>query len=155
MTQPFDDRTMGLIRRGVATLTLMVGLTAVVFGVYWLKRRNDFLATAATADGRVVANRREEWTSRSSGAMGPSRHAYRAIVLFTDRTGHHVMHPDFLAFNPSSFSIGQTVKVFYDPNASDTVWIDRGGKELYLLLAISALGTLLLASGVRALFKVH
>jgi hypothetical protein len=134
----------------MATLTLLLGLSAVLFGGYWLARRHDFLATASSAEGRVVANRREEWSSQSSGSSA-SRHAYRAIVQFTDRAGHHVTHPDFFAFSPSSFSVGQTVNVLYDPASPEHAWIDRGEKENYLLVAFCGAGALLFAAGVRAL----
>jgi hypothetical protein len=152
MPDRLDTGTLALIRRLLAGLTLLIGLMAVAFGAYWLNRQHDFLATAAVAEGRVIANNRVDWTSRSSGS-GMSRHAYRAIVQFTDRVGQRITLPDFFAFNPSSFSVGQKVKVFYDPHSPQHAWIDRGNKERYLLLLISALGTLLIVSAVRTLWR--
>lgn len=141
-----DTATMDRIRRGMSAVSLLFGLALLLGGGYFLERQREFIARSVAAEGRVIENERVR--GRSS-----SRSSYRAIVRFTDQRGEPVLYHDSIAFNPPSFSVGQSVTIFYDPQNPQDAMIDRGAKN-YLIPGIAfGLGALITVSWLPPLFR--
>ena len=141
-----DAATIDRIRQGMTVVSLLFGLALLLGGGYFLERQRDFIARSVTAEGWVIENERVR--GRSS-----SRSSYRAIVRFTDQHGEPVVYHDRIAFNPPSFSVGQSVTVFYDPQNPQMAVIDRGAKN-YLIPGIAfGLGALITVSWLPRLFR--
>lgn len=146
-----DAATMDRIRQGMTTVSLLFGLALLLGGGYFLERQREFIARSVAAEGRVIENERVQWTANNG--RGSSRTSYRAIVRFTDQHGEPVVYHDRVAFNPPSFSVGQSVTVFYDPQNPQMAMIDRGAKN-YLIPGIAfGLGALITVSWLPRLFR--
>jgi Protein of unknown function (DUF3592) len=149
-----DAATVRRVGRVFGALALALGLAAAGTSGYWIVRLRTFEARAETTEGKVIVNEPVDWSSESSSGTGTTFHtSYRAIVRFADRSGRGVTYSDFLAFDPPSFSVGDRVKVLYDPQHPERAMIDRGKKVLFALLAICAFGAFLVVAGTRRLFE--
>jgi len=144
-----DAATTDGINRVVGAVGLAVGVAILVFGGYWIHNNHldEFLAKPAVADGQVVENQRVD-NYRHGYRVGTS---YLAIVRFTDRNGQTVVHRDWVSFNPPAYFVGQSVKIFYDPQDSQAAMIDRGAKNYYLPVFLGMFGGLATLGSVQRL----
>jgi Protein of unknown function (DUF3592) len=144
-----DAATIRTIHRVIGVIGLVVGLTVLIGGGYWVHHHHldQFLYQSAVADGQIAENQRVD-SYRHGYQTGT---AYRAIVQFTDRSGETVVHQDWISFNPPSFFVGQHVRIFYDPQHSRASMIDRGPKNYYLPLFLAAFGGLAVLGSIQRL----
>jgi len=95
------------INRVMVVVSLAVGSAFILVGGYWVHRLHldEFIFNRATAQGQVVENRKNL----------RGRTSYKAMVRFNAHGGGDVTVADWIALNPASFSVGQNVTLFYDP----------------------------------------
>ncbi len=151
MCMNLDAATIGSINRWIGMIGLVVGLAILFVGGSWIHRHalDRFLLHAAVADGQVVENQRVDYYLH--GKWTPA--SYRAIVKFTDRNGQSVTLPDWIAFKPPVYFVGQRVNVFYDPQSSQSAMIDRGAKNYFLLVLCGGFGGLMVLGSVQRLAR--
>lgn len=140
-----DYNTVQRISRIVGGIVLALGLGMIGVGGYWCWQQWTFTANSASTYGQVIENRREEFTNRRDSF---SHTAYRAIVRFTTDHNQIVICRDAVAFNPPSFSVGQTVKILYDSRDPQHSVIDRGRENFLIPGAIVVLGVLFVWGGL-------
>jgi hypothetical protein len=144
-----DDSKAGFapgINRAMVVVSLAVGSAFLLVGGYWVHRMHldQFIFNHATAQGQVVENRRNP----------VGRTSYRAMVRFSPRGGGDVTVADWIALNPASFGVGQSVTLFYDPEDPQSAMIDRGWKN-YLAPGIpGVMGFLMILGGVQRLRRI-
>jgi Protein of unknown function (DUF3592) len=126
----------------------VIGLALIAGGAWWGQHRTIFMATAAVADGRVVGG---EW----SGGSGSSSPTYHAIIRFSDAGGRSITYRDDIGTNPPSFRIGETVRIYYDPERPENALIDRGLWNWLLPLLVALGGVLLLLGGLTQYRKIR
>lgn len=119
----------------------VIGLALMVGGAWWEQHRAIFMATAAVADGRVIGG---DW----SGGSGSSRPTFHAVVQFSDANGRSVTYRDEIGTNPPSFRIGETVRIYYDPERPESALIDRGFWNWVLPMLVALGGFLALLGGL-------
>lgn len=144
----FDPATLNRINQIVGGVTLVIGLALLLGGGYWIERQREFIAKSVVAEGRVIENQREQWSDSKS-----SHTSYRAIVSFTDQRGQVITYRDKIAFNPPSFTVGQSVQIFYDPQDPQRAMIDRGQKNYLIPVIACALGGLFILGSLQRLFR--
>jgi hypothetical protein len=127
-------------RRWVPFLCL-VGVALTIGGAGWGQHRMIFIASAGIAQGTVIGNERAD----GSGSSGPT---YHAIVRFADAGGNAVRYRDEIGSNPPSFRVGETVRVYYDPQRPESALIDRGLWNWLLPLLVSLGGLLLFVASL-------
>jgi hypothetical protein len=135
-----NSASIGAINRVVGIVGLVFGLAVLLGGGSWIHHSHldAFLLKPAVAEGQVVENQRVDYYRHGTW----TRTSYRAIVRFTDRNGQIVTLPDWIAFKPPAFFVGQSVKIFYDPQSPQAAMIDRGAKNYYLPILWCAFGGL-------------
>ena len=79
--------------------------------------------------------------------------SYQAVVKFTDQRGQIVIYPDKFGFSRASFSVGQRVRIFYDPQNPEHAMIDRGQKNYVIPGIVCTFGGLMLLGGLQRLMK--
>jgi hypothetical protein len=144
---------MNRLERAMTVISLTLG-SGFVFGTAYVVHRthvDEFFFNRARAQGEVVENRRSS-TARSIREGLPSRH-YLAVVRFTVPGKGDVTMVDWIAMSPESFSVGQSVAVYYDPNNPGHAMIDRGWKNFLLPGIPGAMGVLMLLGGVQRIRK--
>jgi hypothetical protein len=144
-----DDSKAGLARginRAMVAISLAVGSALLLVGGYWVHRLHldEFIFSRATAQGQVVENRKSL----------RGRTSYKAMVRFSPHGGVDVTVADWIALNPASFSVGENVTLFYDPEDPQSAMIDRGWKN-YLAPGIpGVMGFLMILGGVQRLRRI-
>lgn len=86
---------------------LIVGVAALVGGIYWGVKTQRFVASASRASGTVI-----ELERRQSGDDGPT---YYPVIRFIDADGREVTFTSSTGSNPPSKREGDKVDVLYDP----------------------------------------
>ena len=144
---------LGKINRIVGVVALLAGSAALLGAGYFLHHTHldEFLLpSAAVAQGQVIENRGKEVYPQ-----GDTRElqftAYQAIVRFSDQRGRAVTFADSISFNPPSFQVGQTVRVFYDPQQPQHAMIDRGQNNWVVPAIAGIFGGLMLLGGAQRL----
>jgi len=131
-----DATTLGAVNRLFGVIGLLVGLAFLFVGGYWIHYQHldaflQLIARSESAAGQVVENRPVTvYPGPSSRTL--SYTAYHAVVRFRDHNGETVTFTDKLAFSRPSFSVGQEVRIFYDPRNAQHAMIDRGWKNFVI-----------------------
>jgi Protein of unknown function (DUF3592) len=84
-------------------------------------------------------------------AGGSIKTFYRAMVRFNAQGGSETTVGDWIALRPPSFSVGQGVTVFYDPEDPQHAMIDRGWKNYAVPGIPAAMGFLMILGGLQRL----
>jgi hypothetical protein len=124
---------------------ILVGVALCAGGGWWLQHRMDFIASAASAQGKVIRN--------ELSSSGDSESTYHAVVEFVDAQNRQIIYRDSVGSSPPSFSVGEKVKIFYLPNDSRQAMIDRGFWNWLLPGGFSALGALLVFFTVKGMIN--
>src|SRR5215470_4214235 len=127
-----DSVTLSCVNRAFGLMGLLVGLTFVIGGAYFIHRHHldqflSLMANSAATDGTVIENRPVEVHPSLNSRTLPYT-SYQAIVDFADRTGQSIRLADLIAFNPPSFRVGQHVRIFYGPGNPRHAMVDRAGR---------------------------
>jgi Protein of unknown function (DUF3592) len=130
----------------MAVISLAIGSAFILVGGWWIHHLHidEFMFNRATAQGQVVENRPHYGASRET--------SYRAIVRFTAAGDRDVTVGDWIALDPPSFRVGQSVPLFYDPADPQHAMIDRGWKN-YVPGIPGLMGFLSILGGLERLFQ--
>src|SRR5471032_1029220 len=139
----------------MAVISLVVGSAFILVGGWWIHHlhMDEFIFNRATAQGQIVQNKPVYVASRSAGRGFFGGTFYRAIVRFTAPGGRDVTVDDWIALDPPSFRVGQSVNLFYDPADPQHAMIDRGWKNYVAPGFPGVMGFLMILGGLLRLFK--
>jgi hypothetical protein len=131
------------ISRGLAIVSLCIGIGLIMGCGFYMHHTHldNFLLHSESVEGAVISNKQ----IRCRGSC------YAAIVAFTDSTGHPITFQDPMAFGRPSFSVGQKVRVFYDPQHPQSAMVDRGMKNYIIPLICFAFAGFCIQAGVQRL----
>ncbi len=119
-----------------------LGIAMILGAAYSAWRTRQFQADAEETDGKVIA------LSPVSDADGT---LYAPVVRFHASSGRQIEFTDALSSRPARHSVGQTVRVAYDPEQPDTTARVAGTLGLYfgpmVLLFIGVVFTALGSKG--------
>ncbi len=118
---------------------MLVGLGLLLGGGYAALRTQQFLGRAVSAQGTVV----ELVRSRSSDST-----TYRPVVQFTTSDGRPVEMVSSVGSNPPSYSVGETVQVWYDPAHPEDAKLAGFFSLWFLPLLLMGLGTVFASIGL-------
>jgi hypothetical protein len=151
---PLDPAIAALVNRIVGFIGLTVGLIFFLGGGYVIHHHHldEFIFRRAEAEGRVIENRRREPPASISSRVRAFT-SYQAIVRFTDQRGEIVILPDEFAFINASFSVGQAVRIYYDPQDSRHAMIDRGPRNFIVPGICFGFGGLMILGSLQRLAR--
>jgi len=150
-----DGTMLGAVNRIFGVIGLLVGLAFLLVGGFWIHHQHldaflQLLAKSESAVGQVVENRPVTvYPGPSSRTL--SYTAYHAVVRFTDHNGETVTFADKLGFSRASFSVGQEVRIFYDPRNAQNAMIDRGWKNFVIPGICLTFGGLIVLGSIQRL----
>ena len=150
-----DATTLHAANRVFGVIGLLVGLAFLLVGGFWIHHQHldAFLALIAkseSAEGRVVENRPVR-VYPGSGSRTLPYTSYQAVVRFIDHNGQTITFADKIAFSRPSFSVGQEVRVFYDPRDGQHAMIDRGWKNFVIPGICLMFGGLIVLGSIQRL----
>jgi len=131
-----DGTTLVAMNRIFGVIGLLAGLAFLFLGGFWIHYQHldaflQLIAKSESAAGQVVENR-PVTVYPGPGSRSLSYTAYHAVVRFSDHNGETVTFTDKLGFSRASFSVGQGVRIFYDPRDTQHAMIDRGWKNFVI-----------------------
>jgi len=106
-------------------IMLVIGLGILFLGLQWRTFTQNQIATMLTTEGRVV-----EVVSRTTTSGGERKTYFYPVVEFRTPDGEVIRFESSTGSNPSSYRVGDTVRVYYDPQAPQSAMIDSW--ELWL-----------------------
>jgi hypothetical protein len=124
--------------RGIGSIFAIVGLAMISGAAYVATSTQRFVATAAQAQGVVVA-------MEGSDTLAP-------VVEFTARDGRQVRFRSNVSSNPPDFSVGEPVVVYYDAAAPDDARIDSFVQLWFLPTLLGGMGSVFGAIGFFTLY---
>jgi hypothetical protein len=150
-----DATTLSAVNRLFGVIGLLVGLAFLFAGGYWIHHQHldaflGLIAKSESAAGQVVENR-PVTVYPGSGSRTLSYTAYQAVIKFSDRNGLTITFTDKLAFSRPSFSVGQEVRIFYDPRNTQHAMIDRGWKNFVIPGICLVFGGLIVLGSIQRL----
>jgi hypothetical protein len=104
---------------------LVIGLGILFLGWQWRTFTQNQIATMLPAEGRVV-----DVVSRTKTSGGERKTYFYPVVEFRTADGERVRFESSTGSNPSSYRVGDTVRVRYDPQTPQSALIDSW--ELWL-----------------------
>ena len=150
-----DGTMLRAVNRLFGVIGLLVGLALLLVGGFWIHHQQldaflGLIAKSESAEGRVVENRPVR-VYPGSGSRTLPYTAYQAVVRFTDHNGETITFTDKLAFSRASFSVGQEVRIFYDPRNAQHAMIDRGWKNFVIPGICLMFGGLIVLGSIQRL----
>ena len=150
-----DGPTLGAVNRIFGVIGLLAGLAFLFVGGFWIHYQHldaflKLIAKSESAAGQVVENR-PVTVYPGPGSRGLSYTAYHAVVRFTDHHGETVTFTDKLGFSRASFSVGQELRIFYDPRNAQNAMIDRGWKNFVIPGICLIFGGLIVLGSIQRL----
>src|SRR5215475_6657646 len=150
-----DGTMLGAVNRMFGVIGLLAGLAFLFAGGFWIHHQHldaflGLIAKSESATGQVVENHPVTvYPGPSSRSL--SYTAYHAVVRFTDHNGETITFTDKLAFSRPSFSVGQEVRIFYDPQNAQHAMIDRGWKNFVIPGICLIFGGLIVLGSIQRL----
>jgi Protein of unknown function (DUF3592) len=150
-----DGTTLGAVNRLFGVIGLLAGLAFLFVGAFWIHSQHldaflQLIAKSESAAGQVIENR-PVTVYPGPGSRTLSYIAYHAVVRFTDHNGQTITFTDKLAFSRPSFSVGQDVRIFYDPLNVQNAMIDRGWKNFVIPGVCLVFGALIVLGSIQRL----
>jgi hypothetical protein len=135
--------------RGLGAVAALVGLAFLAGAWMWVAHDRQFRREAVATTGRVIAN----VMHRAPIQPGHNRAvSYCAVVAYSIAPGRPpVQYEDNLCSRLPSFSVGQSVTVYYDQAKPTRVMIDHGIGGYVLPGAVGVLGLVFLLGGLHKL----
>ena len=151
---PLDSAFLGQINRAFGVIGLVAGLAFILGGGFFIHHNHldEFMLKPAVAEAEVVENRSEQ-VYPGTGSRTLPYTSYQAIVRFTDQQGQTVSYADKFGFNPPSFTVGQKVRIFYDPQNPQHAMTDRGPKNYAIPFVCAVFGGLMILGSLQRLSK--
>jgi len=149
--------TVGAVNRVFGVIGLLVGSAFLFVGGFWIHHQHldaflGLIPKSDTAPGQVIENRPVQ-VNPDPGSRTLSYTAYHAVIRFTGHNGQTITFTDKLGFSRPSFSIGQEVRVFYDPQDAQHAMIDRGWKNFVIPAICLVFGGLILLGSIQRLVR--
>ena len=147
--------TLGALNRLFGAIGLLVGVAFLIMGGFWIHHQHldtffRLIAKSESAVGQVVENHPVQ-VYPGPGSRTLPYTSYHAVVRFTDHIGQTITFTDKLAFSRPSFSVGQDVRIFYDPRDAQHAMIDRGWKNFIIPGICLIFGGLIVLGSVQRL----
>jgi len=124
---PINSLKVTMAVFAVLGLAMLIGCGALV------KSNQDFLATAQSAEGRVI-----DLVYQSSGEGG----AFYPMVRFRSADGREVTFRSRVGRNPASYAVGDPVMVLYDPQNPSDAMVESFFRLWFGPLMLSIVGSL-------------
>jgi hypothetical protein len=150
-----DSTTLVAVNRLFGVIGLLAGLAFLFVGTFWIHYQHldaflQLIAKSESATGQVIENH-PVTVYPGPGSRTLSYTAYHAVVRFTDHKGQTITFTDKLAFSRASFSVGQEVRIFYDPRNAQHAMIDRGWKNFVISGICLIFGGLIVLGSIQRL----
>ncbi len=127
-------------------IMLVIGLGILFLGLQWRTFTQNQIAAMLTSEGRVV-----EVISRTKTSGGERKTYFYPVVEFRTADGESVRFEGSTGSNPSSYRVGDTVRVRYDPQTPQSAVIDSWRDVLMPLIIMIAIGGGLTFMGITNL----
>src|SRR5215467_1543631 len=152
-----DATTPRIVNRLFGVIGLLAGLGFLFVAGFWIHHQHldaflGLVAKSESAAGQVVENRPVQ-VNPGPGSRTLSYTAYHAVIRFTGHNGQTITFTDKLAFSRPSFSVGQEVRVFYDPRNTQHAMIDRGWKNFVIPGICLVFGGLVVLGSIQRLIS--
>src|SRR5215467_581283 len=150
-----DATTLHAVNRVFGVIGLLVGLVFLFVGGFWIHHQHfdaflGLIAKSESVAGKVIENRPVQVYP---GSRTLPYTAYHAVVRFTDHEGQTITFTDKLGFSRPSFSVGQEVRIFYDPRDTQHAMIDRGWKNFVIPGICLVFGGLVVLGSIQRLIS--
>ena len=135
-------------------IVLVIGLGILFLGWQWRTFTQNQIATMLPAEGKVV-----EVVSRTKTSSGERKTYFYPVVEFRTPDGEVIRFESSTGSNPSSYRVGDTVRVYYDPQAPQSAMIDSWALWLLPIIFIGVggffalMGILILLRALAVLLK--
>lgn len=113
--------------RYAMAIFLLIGLIFSGLAIYFFKTQQDFIKTAIQTEGRVI-----NLQNGRKGGKAP-------IVEYADKEGKTHFYYHDVYTKPSSYSLGEQVKIYYDPSYPDNA---RLGGDYFLIMIFGFIGVI-------------
>lgn len=100
-------------------IMLVIGLGILFLGLQWRASTQNQIAAMIPAEGRVV-----DVVSRTRTSGGERKTLFYPVVEFRTVDGESIRFEGSTGSNPAAYRAGDTVKVLYDPQTSQSALID-------------------------------
>ncbi|MCS7031333.1 MAG: DUF3592 domain-containing protein [Gloeomargarita sp. SKYG116] len=121
----------------------------VVMGLGFAYHTRNFIATAQTATGQVIALEYR----RSRGSDGTVSHLYYPVVEFALPDGEKIRFEGQVGSSSPRFRVGESVEILYDPRRPQVARINRFWDLWLLPIVFSGIGSVFFLIGVGLLAK--
>lgn len=136
-------------RRILPLIFMFAGACTVCVGIYIYSNTLAFLGRSKAATGTVV----EIVVSTTDRPGKKARTTQRPLIEFRTENGEPTRFKSELGTKNSSYSVGDTVPVLYDPADPTEARIDSFLTKYGLETLLSGLGTIFLAIGLIAFVR--
>jgi hypothetical protein len=141
-----EERTLN---RSLGAVVGLVGLAFLLGAWLWVSHERRFRREAVATSGRVIANVMQ---LPPGHPIHPRHVSYCAVVAYSIAPGQPpVQYRDDLCSNPPSFTVGQSVKVYYDAAKPTRAMIDHGAGMYWIPGALGVFGLVCLLGGLQRL----
>jgi Protein of unknown function (DUF3592) len=152
-----DSTRLDGANRLFGLIGLLVGVAFLFVEGFWIHYQHldaflGLIAKSESAAGEVIENRPiQVYPGPVSRTL--SYTAYHAVIRFTDHNGQTITFTDKLAFSRPSFSVGQEVRIFYDPRDAQHAMVDRGWKNFVIPGICLIFGGLIVLGSIQRLIS--
>ena len=120
----------------------IIGIVMVVIAFVLSNNEQQFIRTATHVTGTV--------TQLLTSTDSKNNSSYKPVVQFTTTDGQEITYTSNISSNPSPYSIGQKVDIYYDPANPHSVVI--AGQTGLIYLIVGGMGGLFALIGVATVF---
>jgi hypothetical protein len=133
--------------KSIAAAFLFVGACLIVFAGWWAQNQLRLTLFGHPAEGVIVDVRWDRGGDMGGYRGGDHKGGYRASARFTTETGRVVTVRGSYLANTPAFTVGEPVRVVYDPDEPERAAIDGFAERWLIPLFFGPIGALFAALG--------